>query len=134
MSEANDEAGTSLLSLRLANVVNDPISHGPIFTHSRPPSTYLFSVPFRWILPLNEFTLRLPYALFVIFQLPLVFKTSEMLFGRRVGVVAMAIFACSGMLAINRLLFGISVYVFMELLALFWLVRYVHLGEKNDIL
>ena len=82
---------------------------------SRPPLTYLFAVQFLWILPLNEFTLRLPYALFGIFQLPLVFKTSEMLFGRRVAVVAMAIFACSGMFAINRLSFGISVYVFMEM-------------------
>ena len=82
-SEGEDEITNVLHAMRIADFYREPVSLGSLLVQERPPLSYLFAVPFLWVLPVNEFTLRLPHALFGILQLPIVFGIANALFGKR---------------------------------------------------
>ena len=132
-SEGEDEVIGIINAMRVADSYRKPFSLLAALTLERPPLSFAVGVPFLWFLPVTEFTLRLPYVIFGILQLPLVFGISYHLFGRRASGVATLLFITSGLFAINRLTLGISVFIFLELLAFYWFVIFAKFGKGNRI-
>ena len=132
-SEGEDEVIGVINAMRVADSYHNAFSLLAALTLERPPLSYLAGVPLLWFLPVTEFTLRLPYVVFGILQLPLVFAISYHLFGRRASGVATVLFISSGIFAINRLTLGISVFIFLELLAFYWFISFAKYGKKNRI-
>jgi 4-amino-4-deoxy-L-arabinose transferase-like glycosyltransferase len=119
------------MGFRLASAFEDPIAFGLPFAHSRPLFSYLPTTIRAHLLPVNEFTLRLPYALIGALQMPLLLLLTIRAFGRRAVGFAGVMLLGTGLFAINRLTLGISVFIVFELAGALLMLRYAELKDRK---
>ncbi len=131
LAESSDEAANVLLGFRLAWFVDDPVAIASPFTQGGPLFSYLPSVFGAHLLPVSEFTMRLPYALVGAAQMPLLLALTSMVFGRKAAAIAGLMLLGSGLFAINRLTLGTSVFIVFELAGALMLVRYLESGQRR---
>ncbi len=133
LAGSDEEAATVLAGFRLASAIDEPLAVGSLFLQEQMPLSYLPSAIGAHLLDVNEFTLRLPYALIGALQMPLLLALTLRLFGRRAAVFAGLMLLGTGLFAINRLAFGAGMFGVLELGGAWLLVRYVESGERRWI-
>ncbi len=131
VADGEDEAITILMGFRLASFVDDPLALGSPIVQGQLPLSYLPSVLGAHLLPVSEFTLRLPYALIGATQMPLLLALSSRVFGRRAAALAGLMLLGTGLFAVNRLAGGAGVFMALELAGALLLLRYVESGERR---
>lgn len=129
--DGDDEALSVLAGFRLASAFEDPIAFGSAFVHGWPSLSYLPTALGAHLFPVNDFTLRLPYALIGALQMPLLLALASRAFGRRAAAFAGLMLLGTGLFAINRLTLGISVFMVLELAGALLLLRYVESKERR---
>lgn len=133
LAEGDDEAAGVLLGFRLASAFDEPSTFWSPFVQGRPLFSYLPSVLGAHLLPVNEFTLRLPYALVGALQMPLLLLITSRIFGKRAAAIAGLMLLGSGLFAINRLALGTGAFMAFELAGALFLLRYIESGQKRWI-
>ena len=131
LTEGDDEALGVLMGFRLASVFDNPIAFGSPFIQGRPPLSYLPTTIGAHLFPVNEFTLRLPYALIGALQMPLLLALTNRAFGRRAAAFAGVMLLGTGLFAINRLTLGTGVFMTLELAGALLLLRYVASSDRR---
>ncbi len=131
LAEGNDEALGVLMGFRLASAVDDPTAIGSPFVQGMPPFSYLPGVLGAHLLPVNEFTLRLPFALVGAALMPLLLALVSRAFGRRAAAFAGLLLLGTGLFAINRLALGIGVFMTFEVAGALFLLRYLESGHRR---
>lgn len=131
LAEGDDEALGVLMGFRLASASEDPMALGSPFVQGRPPLSYLPTTLGAHLLPVSDFTLRLPYALIGALQMPLLLALAGRAFGRRAAAFAGLMLLGTGLFALNRLTLGISVFITVEIAGALLLLRYVESGDRR---
>jgi len=114
-SEGEDEIINVMHAIKLSNFTSSPEQLMRPFVINRLPFAYLFITPVPLFFPSNEITLRLPGIIFGVLIIPLLFITTENMFGRKTALISVAFYVCSGIFSINRLTLGIGTCIFFIL-------------------
>lgn len=125
------EAFGVLRGFRLASVFEDTSAAGSVFSDGWSLLAYLPTAIGAHMLPVNDFTLRLPYALVGAMQMPLLLAMTGRVFGRRAAAFAGLMLLGTGLFAINRLTVGTGLFITLELAGALCLLRYVELNERR---
>lgn len=93
--------------------------------------SYLPSALGAHLLPVNDFTLRLPYALIGAAQMPLLLGLVNRSFGKQAALFAGLLLLGTGFFAVNRMASGPAVFVTIELSGALLLLRYIESRERR---
>lgn len=131
LTESESEAANVIFGFRLASAFEDPVAFGSVFIQGQLPLSYLPSALGAHLLPVNDFTLRLPYALVGAMQMPLLLALTSQVFGRRAAALAGLMLLGTGLFVINRLTLGVSVFMVFELAGALFLLRYIESERRR---
>jgi 4-amino-4-deoxy-L-arabinose transferase-like glycosyltransferase len=127
----NDETIAAQYTVQFLHGLIKPIFFGSTFIYSHPPLRILVSFPLVLAFGLSETIMRFPHALFGSFSLVLVYVIGLKAFGIKEALLASALFAVSGVSAINRQAQGVGIYTFFVLLSLYYLLIFIKTQDQK---
>lgn len=128
------EASYVITGFRFASSTDDPLALGTLLVGQHLPLSYLPSALGAHMLPVSDFTMRLPYALIGAAQMPLLLAIANRSFGARAAGFAGIVLLGTGLFGLNRVPGGISLFIVLELASVLFLLRYREEHERRWLL